>query len=59
MQILKTLVGALLLFLPYSVSSSQPLVGTPDANGCYPSAGYIWCDAKQRCIRPFEEDCAP
>jgi len=29
-----------------------------DANGCIGSAGYTWCDAAQKCIRPWEEDCA-
>ncbi len=28
-----------------------------DSHGCIPSAGYTWCDAKQACIRPFEENC--
>jgi predicted lipoprotein with Yx(FWY)xxD motif len=28
-----------------------------DAHGCKPSAGYSWCEAKQKCIRPFEEPC--
>ncbi|MCI0503359.1 hypothetical protein L0Y65_01455 [Candidatus Micrarchaeota archaeon] len=28
-----------------------------DAHGCKPSAGYSWCEAKQKCLRPFEEAC--
>ena len=28
-----------------------------DAHGCKPSAGYSWCEAKQKCVRPFEEPC--
>ncbi|MGV8176673.1 MAG: substrate-binding periplasmic protein [Candidatus Bilamarchaeaceae archaeon] len=28
-----------------------------DSHGCIPSAGYTWCDAKQKCIRPWEENC--
>jgi putative hemolysin len=35
------------------------LVGNDrDAHGCIPSAGYSWCDAKQKCIRPWEENCS-
>ena len=34
------------------------LVGNDtDAHGCKPSAGYSWCEAKQRCIRVWEEPC--
>ncbi|MEG1586338.1 MAG: hypothetical protein RR346_05640 [Bacteroidales bacterium] len=33
----------------------QPLVGTDrDAKGCIGSAGYVWSDLRQECIRPFE-----
>lgn len=34
------------------------LVGNDkDEHGCIPSAGYSWCDAKQKCLRPWEENC--
>jgi len=34
------------------------LVGNDkDSFGCIPSAGYSWCAAKQKCIRPWEEAC--
>jgi len=40
--------------------SVQPAPGSDrDVYGCIPSAGYTWCAAKQKCIRPFEETCAP
>ena len=28
-----------------------------DANGCVPDGGYSWCEAKQKCIRAWEENC--
>ncbi|MCX6770821.1 MAG: hypothetical protein NTX79_02085 [Candidatus Micrarchaeota archaeon] len=28
-----------------------------DSHGCIASAGYAWCDAKQTCIRSWEENC--
>lgn len=28
-----------------------------DSHGCIPSAGYTWCEAKQKCLRPWEESC--
>ncbi len=34
------------------------LVGNDrDAHGCIGSAGYSWCEVKQKCLRPWEEDC--
>ncbi|MBU0766373.1 hypothetical protein KKF55_01125 [Patescibacteria group bacterium] len=38
-------------------SSAPILGGDRDANGCIPSAGYNWCEAKQKCVRPWEESC--
>ncbi len=36
----------------------RPLVGNDrDENGCIGSAGYTWCESKDKCIRPWEEDC--
>lgn len=38
--------------------SEQPLLGGDrDEHGCIVSAGYTWCEAKQKCIRPWEEEC--
>jgi hypothetical protein len=35
-----------------------PLVGnTRDEHGCIPSAGYSWCEALEKCHRPWEEEC--
>lgn len=28
-----------------------------DSHGCIPSAGYTWCEAKQKCLRTWEEAC--
>lgn len=33
------------------------LGGDVDDKGCKTSAGYSWCDDKQKCIRPWEEVC--
>jgi len=30
-----------------------------DEHGCIPSAGYVWCEEKQKCLRPWEEECVP
>jgi hypothetical protein len=29
-----------------------------DEYGCKASAGYIWCEELQRCIRPWETECS-
>ena len=35
-----------------------PLPGSDrDSHGCIPSAGYSWCEAKQKCLRTWEENC--
>ncbi|VVB75101.1 Uncharacterised protein [uncultured archaeon] len=36
-----------------------PIVGgDKDTHGCIPSAGYSWCETKQKCLRVWEENCA-
>lgn len=35
----------------------QLIGGDKDAGGCLIGAGYSWCEAKQKCLRVFEEDC--
>jgi len=38
--------------------NNQPVVGGDrDAHGCIGSAGYSWCEVKQKCLRPWEEKC--
>lgn len=38
--------------------NKPPVVGgDKDAHGCIGSAGYAWCEAKQKCIRHWEEKC--
>jgi hypothetical protein len=31
--------------------------GDRDEHGCIPSAGYAWCEEKQKCLRIWEENC--
>lgn len=33
------------------------LGGDKDKNGCIGSAGYSWCEAKDKCLREWEEKC--
>jgi len=41
------------------VDNNQNLVGgDKDEHGCIGSAGYTWCEAKQKCLRVWEEPCA-
>ncbi len=38
--------------------NTQNIVGGErDENGCIGSAGYSWCEAKQKCLRSWEEPC--
>lgn len=38
---------------------SEPMIvgGDKDEHGCIGSAGYTWCEPKQKCLRVFEETC--
>ncbi len=39
-------------------NESENMVGNDrDEHGCIGSAGYIWCEPLQKCIRPWEEAC--
>jgi len=39
-------------------TNETPLLGGDrDAHGCIPSAGYSWCEEKQKCLRIWEENC--
>ncbi|MGD0576559.1 MAG: hypothetical protein ABSA74_00580, partial [Candidatus Staskawiczbacteria bacterium] len=38
--------------------NTPPIVGGgKDSHGCSTDGGYSWCDAKQKCLRPWEESC--
>ncbi len=36
---------------------NQPIGGQTDEHGCLGPAGYLWCAAKNVCLRPWEEYC--
>lgn len=38
-------------------SKNQIVGGDKDAHGCIGSAGYSWCETKQKCLRVWEEKC--
>jgi len=38
-------------------SGEPPIGGDRDEHGCLPTAGYTWCESKQKCLRLWEEDC--
>lgn len=41
-----------------SNSNNSPIVGgDKDEHGCLVSAGYSWCEPKQKCLRSWEEEC--
>jgi len=48
-------IAALLLF--GCVQQPQLVGNDRDAHGCIASAGYSWCEASQKCIRSWEENC--
>ncbi|MDD5433413.1 MAG: DUF5667 domain-containing protein [Candidatus Pacebacteria bacterium] len=40
-----------------STNGQQIVGGDKDEHGCIGSAGYSWCEAKQKCLRVWEEPC--
>ena len=40
-----------------SSNKDKDLGSDKDKHGCRVSAGYIWCESKQKCIQPWEETC--
>lgn len=43
---------------PVNQSNQPNIVGNDrDEHGCIGSAGYSWCEIKQKCLRPWEEKC--
>jgi hypothetical protein len=54
----KILFFVLLPALIFAGCQQQQLVGNDrDIHGCIGSAGYSWCEAKQKCLRVWEEPC--
>lgn len=43
---------------PKQPANEQELIGgQTDEHGCLVAAGYSWCEAKQKCLRVWEEPC--
>jgi len=40
-----------------ATSSEQIVGGDKDIHGCIGSAGYSWCEVKNKCLRVWEEKC--
>ena len=39
------------------LNNNQIVGGDKDEHGCIGSAGYTWCENKQKCLRIWEENC--
>ena len=46
-------------YRPFPGPHPGPFPGPHPDGGCLASAGYSWCAAKGKCIRPWEEACTP
>jgi len=44
--------------IPSNDNNGQLVGGDKDSHGCIPSAGYSWCEEKQKCLRVWEESCS-
>ena len=47
----------LVIYLQNRSTSNGLLGGDRDSHGCIGSAGYTWCQAKDKCLRTWEEPC--
>lgn len=53
-----TITSSTTIISPVSTTTKPMLIGgDKDAHGCLPSAGYSWCEIKQKCLRVWEEPC--
>lgn len=50
-------IGIISLFVLSGCAQKQLVGGDVDEYGCKASAGYSWCEYKQKCLRTFEEPC--
>lgn len=48
---------AMMALTVFAACGPQTIGGDKDEHGCLIAAGYSWCEAKQECIRPWEEPC--
>ena len=56
--ILAAVVGGVILAYQYWwANPEEPRGGEKDEHGCLLMAGYSWCEAKQKCLRVWEEGC--
>jgi hypothetical protein len=39
------------------IPTTPPIYGEADEHNCIASAGYTWCESKQKCLRTWEEEC--
>lgn len=44
--------------LQEKIGNRKLIGGDKDGHGCLIAAGYSWCEAKQKCLRVWEEPCA-
>eukprot|EP00397_Hematodinium_sp_SG-2012_P058213 GEMP01073443.1.p1 GENE.GEMP01073443.1~~GEMP01073443.1.p1 ORF type:complete len:111 (-),score=14.58 GEMP01073443.1:631-963(-) len=49
---------SVLTFLVFCVISVRAPGGDRDVHGCCASCGYVYCEARQKCIRPWLETCS-
>jgi hypothetical protein len=47
----------LVVLISMQPPAEKPIGGDKDEHGCLIAAGYSWCEAKQKCLRTWEEPC--
>ena len=51
------IVGGVWAYNYWWANPEEPIGGERDEHGCLLMAGYTWCEAKQKCLRVWEEGC--
>jgi len=55
--ILALIVGGYFIYRTLDKTKEPLIGGQRDEHGCLGSAGYTWCEAKEKCLREWEEPC--
>ncbi|MBN2330548.1 MAG: hypothetical protein JXC85_01925 [Candidatus Aenigmarchaeota archaeon] len=52
-----TFLALIAVILASGCVQEQPIIPDTDEHGCILNEGYSWCEARQKCLRTWEQDC--
>lgn len=59
MIVLAIIIALITIYILFFNKKTDPFMpgSDRDEHGCIGSAGYTWCEIKQKCLRTWEESC--